>query len=88
MRNTGEPLMLLCGGRRKEFCKDWVEPCGLLLWLAAGAGLLVLLGLVHHLMCLAANYAHLRDQQKLLDLQLLQDLQDTELTTLGSKDRF
>ncbi|CAN8032771.1 neuronal membrane glycoprotein M6-b isoform X1 [Ixodes scapularis] len=85
---NGKPAMQLCDVRRKEFCKDWVEQCGLLLWLAGGAALLALLGLVKHLMCLAANYAHLRDQQKLLDLQLLQDLQDTELTTLGSKDRF
>ncbi|KAH8024934.1 hypothetical protein MRX96_038723 [Rhipicephalus microplus] len=88
LRHTGEPLLLLCGAQRKEFCKDWVEPSSLLLWLGAAAALLVLLGLVQHLMCLAANYAHLRDQQKLLDLQLLQDLQDTEMTTLGSKDRF
>ncbi|CAN7939808.1 unnamed protein product, partial [Ixodes hexagonus] len=84
----GEPAMRLCYERRKEFCKDWVEQCGLLFWLAGGAAVLALLGLAQHLMCLAANYAHLRDQQKLLDLQLLQDLQDTELTTLGSKDRF
>lgn len=43
---------------------------------------------IHYLMCLSANYAHIRDHEKLQELQELQYLQDPELSVAGSKDRF
>ncbi|XP_064482239.1 neuronal membrane glycoprotein M6-a-like isoform X2 [Ornithodoros turicata] len=87
---TTQSQLVLCGGRRKEFCKDHVEGSTVLWILGAASGVLVVLSLVHHLMCLAANYAHIKDQQKMGDLQLLHDLQETEMAALGpaSKDRF
>lgn len=85
---TTRPQLILCGGRRKEFCIDHVEGSTVLWTLSAASAGLVVLSLVHHLMCLAANYAHIKDQQKMGDLQLLHDLQETEMAALGSKDRF
>lgn len=87
---SAQSPLVLCGGRRKEFCKDHVEGATILWALGAASGLLVVLSLVQHLMCLAANYAHIKDQQKMGDLQLLHDLQETEMATLGpgGKDRF
>jgi len=43
---------------------------------------------IHYLMCLSANYAHIRDHEKFQELQELQFLQDPELSVAGSKDRF
>lgn len=43
---------------------------------------------IHYLMCLSANYAHIRDHEKFQELQELQYLQDPELSVAGSKDRF
>jgi len=43
---------------------------------------------IHYLMCLSANYAHIRDHEKFQELQDLQFLQDGEMTLVGSKDRF
>ena len=42
---------------------------------------------VHYLMCLAANYAHIKDQEKFMDLQEIQFLHESEMSTLP-KDRF
>ncbi|KAJ8970533.1 hypothetical protein NQ314_001173 [Rhamnusium bicolor] len=41
---------------------------------------------VHYLMCLSANYAHIRDQEKFLQFQDLQMLSDNDM--LAGKDRF
>lgn len=41
---------------------------------------------VHYLMCLSANYAHIRDHEKFEELQELQLLQDTDFA--ASKERF
>jgi hypothetical protein len=43
---------------------------------------------IHYLICLSANYAHIRDHEKFQELQELQYLQDPELSMAGSKDRF
>jgi hypothetical protein len=43
---------------------------------------------IHYLICLSANYAHIRDHEKFQELQELQYLQDPELSVAGSKDRF
>lgn len=41
---------------------------------------------IHYLMCLAANYAHIRDHEKFQELQDLHYLTDTD--TIAGKDRF
>lgn len=42
---------------------------------------------MQYLMCLAANYAHIRDHEKLQEIQELQYLADPD-NLAGSKDRF
>ncbi|BET01612.1 Myelin proteolipid protein (PLP or lipophilin) [Nesidiocoris tenuis] len=71
----------------KLFCKDYVEKAEVMFILASFACMLVILSLVHYLMCLSANYAHIRDHEKLQELQELQNLTDLEGLT-ESKDRF
>lgn len=56
--------------------------------LATAACFLVIISLIHYLICLSANYAHIRDHEKFQELQELQYLQDPELSVAGSKDRF
>lgn len=41
---------------------------------------------IHYLMCLAANYAHIRNQEKFLQFQDLQMLNDNDM--LSAKGRF
>lgn len=72
---------------RKGFCKDAVENCEIMFVLSALASFLVVLSLVQYLMCLSANYAHIRDHEKLQELQDLQNLNEIEFTTT-SKNRF
>lgn len=86
--NTTENLDLkICSeGKLKEFCKDYVEEASVMFILSLASCGLVLLSLLHYLMCLAANYAHIKDNEKFQDLQELQYLQETEMGTL--KDRF
>lgn len=40
---------------------------------------------MHYLICLSANYAHIRDHEKFEEIQELHLLQDTDFT---SKERF
>lgn len=71
----------------KLFCKDYVEKAEVMFILATTAAFLIILSLIHYLMCLAANYAHIRDHEKFQELQELQYLADPDgLAT--SKDRF
>ncbi|XP_067132548.1 neuronal membrane glycoprotein M6-a isoform X2 [Centruroides vittatus] len=74
-------------GKLKNFCKDCVEPSEVLFILSLASSLLVVISLVNYLMCLSANYARIKDNEKFQDLQELQYLQETELETLP-KDRF
>lgn len=62
----------------KAFCKDAVEQAEIMFILASVACLLIILSLVHYLMCLAANYAHIRDHEKLQEFQEIQYLQEME----------
>lgn len=71
----------------KAFCKDAVEKAEVMFILATLSCLLIILSLVHYLMCLAANYAHIRDHEKFQELQELQNLTEMEYTA-SSKDRF
>lgn len=98
--NTRLQDMQVCGSQEiKLFCKDFVEKAEVMFILATAASILVILSLIHYLMCLSANYAHIRDHEKFQELQELQYLQDAIDTdspqpgmgTLGShrgKDRF
>ncbi|XP_055907282.1 neuronal membrane glycoprotein M6-a isoform X1 [Eupeodes corollae] len=71
----------------KAFCKDGVENAEVMFILATLATLLVILSLVHYLMCLSANYAHIRDHEKFQELQEIQNLNELEYSA-ESKDRF
>lgn len=69
--------MKICGSQEvKLFCKDYVEKAEVMLIMATVASLLVVLSLIHYLMCLSANYAHICDHKKFQELQELQYLQD------------
>ncbi|OAD53645.1 Neuronal membrane glycoprotein M6-b [Eufriesea mexicana] len=75
--NTRIEDMKVCGPQEvKLFCKDFVEKAEVMFILATVAAMLVVLSLVHYLMCLSANYAHIRDHEKFQELQELQYLQD------------
>ncbi|XP_049808068.1 neuronal membrane glycoprotein M6-a isoform X1 [Schistocerca nitens] len=80
--------MEVCEDELKLFCKDYVERAEVMFILASVSCLLVILSLIHYLMCLSANYAHIRDHEKFQELQELQYLQDPEMSVAGSKDRF
>lgn len=77
----------ICGDHEiKVFCKDNVEKAEFLFILAMVACILVIMSLVHYLMCLSANYAHIRGHKKFQELQELQYLTNPDLH--ASKDRF
>lgn len=87
--NTKPSDMEVCEAHEvKLFCKDYVERAEVMFILATVACLLVIISLIHYLMCLSANYAHIRDHEKFQELQELQYLQDPEMSVAGSKDRF
>lgn len=87
--NTRPQDMEVCDTHEiKLFCKDYVERAEVMFILATVACLLVIISLIHYLICLSANYAHIRDHEKFQELQELQYLQDPELSVAGSKDRF
>jgi len=69
----------------KMFCKDYVERAEVMFVLATIACLIVVLSLVHFLMALSANYAHIRGHDKFTELQDLQDLA-SETMTLTDRD--
>ncbi|XP_011197019.1 neuronal membrane glycoprotein M6-a isoform X1 [Zeugodacus cucurbitae] len=86
--NTKQEDMKICDKYEiKAFCKDGVENAEVMFILATLAALLVILSLVHYLMCLAANYAHIRDHEKFQELQEIQNLNELEYSAT-SKDRF
>nr|XP_050868780.1 neuronal membrane glycoprotein M6-a isoform X1 [Vespula vulgaris] len=75
--NTRVEDMKVCGSQEvKLFCKDFVQNAEVMFILATVAAILAILSLTHYLMCLSANYAHIRDHEKFQELQELQYLQD------------
>ncbi|XP_044737280.1 neuronal membrane glycoprotein M6-b isoform X2 [Chrysoperla carnea] len=85
--NTRPDDMQVCGSQEvKLFCKDYVEKAEVMFILATVASMLVILSLIHYLMCLSANYAHIRDHEKFQELQEMQILAEPDLA--ASKDRF
>jgi hypothetical protein len=86
-QGTKQEHLKVCGEHDvKLFCKDYTEKIEVMVILATVASVLVILSLVHYLMCLAANYAHIRDHEKFQELQDLQMLSDNDM--LVGKDRF
>lgn len=71
----------------KMFCKDFVEHAEVMFILATLSCFLVILSLVHFLMALSANYAHIRGHDKFTQLQDLQDL-TSETMTLTERDAY
>ena len=69
------------------FCKDFVEHAEVMFILATLSCFLVILSLVHFLMALSANYAHIRGHDKFTQLQDLQDL-TSETMTLTERDAY
>lgn len=68
----------VCGPEElKIFCKDAVESAEVSFILSTVASFVVSLSLVHYLMCLASNYAYIRDQEKISDLQEMQYLHES-----------
>lgn len=68
----------VCGPEElKLFCKDYVEVAEVSFILSTVASFVVALALVHYLMCLASNYAYIRDQEKISDLQEMQYLHES-----------
>ncbi|KAG0718446.1 Neuronal membrane glycoprotein M6-a [Chionoecetes opilio] len=87
-RTTIEEEKRVCsGGKRKLFCKDFVNNAEILFLLATASTLLVILSMVHYLMCLAANYTHIKDHGKLMELRDIDFLHQDHLSTMP-KDRF
>eukprot|EP00092_Neocalanus_flemingeri_P033343 GFUD01036258.1.p1 GENE.GFUD01036258.1~~GFUD01036258.1.p1 ORF type:complete len:267 (+),score=62.25 GFUD01036258.1:46-846(+) len=62
----------------KMFCKDYVQRAEVMFILSTVSCMLVVLSLVHFLMALSANYAHIRGQDKFTDLQ---DLHMMDITS-------
>lgn len=71
----------------KFFCKDYVEHAFVMFIFASVSCFLVILSLVHFLMALSANYAHIRGHDKFTDLQDLQEL-TSETMTLAERDIY
>ncbi|XP_034246581.1 neuronal membrane glycoprotein M6-a [Thrips palmi] len=84
--NTPPEDMKVCDNELKLFCKDYVERAEVMFILATVACLFVILSLMHYLMCLSANYAHIRDHEKFQELQDLQYLPDMTGMSTTSKD--
>lgn len=64
----------------KMFCKDYVEHATVMFILSTIACFVVIISLVHFLMALSANYAHIRGHDKFTELQDLHDLTSETLT--------
>ncbi len=64
----------------KVFCKDYVEHATIMFILSTIACFVVIVSLVHFLMALSANYAHIRGHDKFTELQDLHDLTSETLT--------
>jgi len=71
----------------KMFCKDYVEHAMVMFILATVSCFIVIISLVHFLMALAANYAHIRGHGKFAELQDLHDL-TSETLTLTERDPY
>jgi len=62
----------------KEFCIDFVQRAEVMFLIATAACVLVIMSLVHFLMALSANYAHIRGHDKFTDFV---DLHNIDMTS-------
>eukprot|EP00088_Acartia_fossae_P010120 TRINITY_DN14982_c0_g1_i1.p1 TRINITY_DN14982_c0_g1~~TRINITY_DN14982_c0_g1_i1.p1 ORF type:complete len:261 (-),score=32.80 TRINITY_DN14982_c0_g1_i1:242-1024(-) len=69
----------------KQFCIDYVERAEVMFILATVSCWLVIMSLIHFLMALSANYAHIRGHVKFTELQDLHDIA-SETMTLTDRD--
>ncbi len=72
----------------KMFCKDFVEHATVMFILATLSCFLVILSLVHFLMALSANYAHIRGHDKFSELHDLQQDMTSESMMLTERDAY
>ena len=72
----------------KMFCKDFVEHAEVMFVFATLASLLVIISLVHYLMALSANHAHIRGQEKFNELLDLQDLNSEIMAMNAEKENY
>ncbi|CAG0918959.1 unnamed protein product [Notodromas monacha] len=82
-----DKLKICTDGDKKLFCRDYVQSAHIMFVLATVSCLLVIISLVNYLMCLSANYAHIKESEKFRDLEEIQRLKDSEMTSL-TKDRY
>ncbi|KRX66178.1 Neuronal membrane glycoprotein M6-b [Trichinella sp. T9] len=68
----------LCGAALQQFCV-LTESANNYYIVSYFASLAVLLGLVHFMICLSANYAHIKDGFKYSELKEIQLIEETEL---------
>ena len=54
----------------KMFCKDYVQRAEVMFILSTVSCLVVVLSLVHFLMSMSANYAHIKGHDKFTDLKV------------------
>ena len=86
---TDKALMVVEGTTEiKLFCKDFIEHATVMFSLATISCFIVILSLVHFLMALSANYAHIRGHDKFTELQDLHDLTSETLTLTERASRY
>jgi len=86
-QSTRIEYLKICESRDiKFFCRDFVEKSEYMFIMGTFGVVLILISLVHYLMCLSANYTHIRDHNKFEEILELQLLQDNDFAT--SKERF
>ena len=65
------------------FCREFVERAEIMFILSTSSSLIVIMSLVHFLMALSANYAHIRGYDKFTDLKVI-----LILDTVGDRTKF
>merc|ERR1712001_256621 len=85
-KDTDKDNMVVKGNNEVHlFCKNFIERAEIMFILSTISCFLVVISLVHFLMALSANYAHIRGQNKFTELQDLQD-PTSETMTLTERD--
>ena len=67
------------------FCREFVERAEIMFILSTSSSLIVIMSLVHFLMALSANYAHIRGYDKFTDLKVTLDI---ALNLVGDETEF
>ncbi|XP_065322281.1 neuronal membrane glycoprotein M6-a-like [Gordionus sp. m RMFG-2023] len=75
-----------CGQSFLQFCKYTQDSLSLYI-IAYVSTLLIVIGLIHYLMCLSANYAHIKDYKKMMEYEEAKYLEEQEMNSIV-KSRF